>query len=765
MNKYSQQGKYALLAVAALALSACGGGGGSSTPTSNIVTVSPSLGKFSAGAHVFLKKPNGDSIASGDTTSAGTASLDVGGYTGPLVIEVTGGSSVKYYDEGSKTLQDFDANAKLTAIAPSVQSSVGVTAATHAAVEAIKNNTLDGKIPPSITPSAIGDANAKIATALGISNVLQAPKLVDASTGTTLDLANVADKYALQLASLAKLATSGKTALDVAKDLAKDLSDDKLDGQVNGVAIPDRSTTYTATSVSDDLSTNVKSASDDLGTTETKKLVNSDSTVVGTVTTDVTAVVAPSPAVLLAKAMFAELRSTLRSLSNSSKTGFLDTQAVRASDDMKLVVAPAGDKLSNRLGLIGMAVATFEYAQPGAAGSGNLVSDTGPVPEDPTAPVWTNQHGNLNDVLAGRNGTQYCYIARPALSSSPVTCLTAGVDSVDRSTTPPTVKFIKIVLTPTAASQYSYIATRENRTWNTSTSVLGSPQLVTVAACGTNCAGTLSKTGTSSLVFSGTLPPSTPTTNADTIALSVVKTALSAASNFRYAVSGLVSTTSTAATPKLVSLSLDTGSYFDVDETTAATTGAKPVGFNLVGTAKTDATKLVGTIAISGITKDKSGTSTLASSVVFNGVISDTSTAGAGDILTGKLEASTTAYADYDATAALSTGNYIHGTASFTGTVQAPSRPLLKLVLSGTSTGATSRSATLNYSYGTVSITGSGTSTATTSSFSISNQDGIQIAANPDNADENLITKAGVKLGAFVNGVINYVDGTRESFN
>ena len=54
MNKYSLQGKYTLLAVAALALSACGGGGGgSSTPTSNIVTVSPSLGKFSAGAHVF----------------------------------------------------------------------------------------------------------------------------------------------------------------------------------------------------------------------------------------------------------------------------------------------------------------------------------------------------------------------------------------------------------------------------------------------------------------------------------------------------------------------------------------------------------------------------------------------------------------------------------------------------------------------------------------------------------------------------------------
>ncbi len=222
MKSFQMTSAAALVAVAAISLTACGGGGGGSSTvagtTDTTVTVSPSLGKFSRGALVTIKKLNGDTISTGTTTDAGTALVNIGTYTGPLVIEVTGAAGVTYYDEGSKSSQNFGTADKLTAIAPSVQSSVGVTPATHAAVEAIKaaNTTDPTKIPALITAGAISDANTKIATALGISNVLQAPKLVDGTTGSSLDVAAPADKYALQLAALAKLASSGKTALDVA---------------------------------------------------------------------------------------------------------------------------------------------------------------------------------------------------------------------------------------------------------------------------------------------------------------------------------------------------------------------------------------------------------------------------------------------------------------------------------------------------------------------------------------------------------------------
>jgi hypothetical protein len=597
--------------------------------------------------------------------------------------------------------------------------------------------------------------------------VLQAPKLVDGNTLLTapLDIANVADKYALQLASLAKLATSGKTALDVAKDLAKDLSDDKLDGQVNGVEISNRSTSYTATSVNDDLSSNVKSASDDLGTTETKTLVHNDSTVVGTVTTDVTTVVAPSPSVLLAKAMFAELRSTLRSLSNSSKTGFLDIQALRASDDMKLVVAPASDKLAVRLETIGMAMQTFDNAQLSNPVSAGLKSEPVNISDNVLASAWITQRGTLSDVVAGTGSTTFCFMANPATAGTPVTCYMAGAEALNASGR---IRFIKYVLTPSAtvSKQFSYTAVRENRTWINQK--LGAAEIPDIPSG----AGTVTKNGTTSFVLAGTLPPSatSPTgvfiTGADTLSVSVVKTALSATSNFRYAVSGSISTTSTASTPKPVTLALESGSYFDTDETSAGTSnGIKMVGINLVGSMKTDVTKFTGTMAISGITYDKNATNPLATKLVFTGSVNDLSANGAGEFLTGKLEAGVTDYANYDPKAPLSSTNYVRGTAAFTGTVQAPTRPLLKLVVSGSSTGPKANSVSLNYSYGTVSLTGSGTSTETASSFTISNQDGIQISANPEKASENLIKKADVLLGTFVGGFINYVDGTSETFN
>ena len=761
------------LAIGILGLSACGGGGGGGSSTAaadTTVTVSPSLGKFSAGAHVKIKTPGGTVLGSADTTSAGTASINVGTYSGPLVVEVTGDTTVTYYDEGQAQSKPFGASEVLRAIAPSVQTAVGVTPATHAAVEAIKSAN-SGNIPAAITSSTISTANNKIATALGISDVLLAPKLVDATTATnkTLDVGNAADKYALQLAALAKLASSGKTALDVAKDLAQDMSDGKLDGMVSGAPIPYASTTYTQASISNDISSKLQSAATDLGTTNTQTLVTNDPTIVGKVTTDVTNVSAPTPGVQLAKAMFAELRTTLASFSNSSKNGFLDLQAVRASDDMKLVVAPETDKVFNRLSTIGLALRTFEGAQTGAAFNGGR-SGAVNINGIGTQSAWINQTGNLSDVVNGTGPYQYCFVALPATSSSTVTCLSANANSWNGSK----IKFMNYVLTPTATSgQFTYTALRENRTPNLGTGGLGAASAPSVTI--PQGTGTVTKTGTTSFTFAGTLPPSAvyadgtiinsvdvsgnPSTGVDTIALSATRTALTAANTYRYALTGSVATTSLD-TSKSVSLAFTTGSYIDFDES-----AHQLLGMSMTGAVQTAGSKLTGTFAFSGITADKSGTTPLPTSIVFNGTISDVSTNGAGDILSGKLEVALTGYGNYDATKVLSSTNFIAGTATFTGTVQAPNRPLMKLIVGGNTTGFQTTAVSLNYSYGTVSITGTGTSTASGLTFSLLNQDGIQVAPNASNANQTLITKAGAAVGTLSSGVVNYVDGTSESVN
>lgn len=771
MTRFPLTSTAALVAVAAMTLSACGGGGGGSdaAPTAaagTTVTVSPSLGKFSPGAHVHLLKPDRSLLGKADITSAGTASVNVGSYAGPLLVEVSGDTGVTYYDEGTKDARPFGASEVLRAIAPAVQTSVGVTPATHAAVEAIKFGN-GGSIPVAISSADIGAANAKIAAALGISDVLQAPKLVDGSTSTTLDLANVSDKYALQLAALAKLAIGGKTALDVAKEIASDLSDGKLDGQVNGTPIPNRSTGYTVASVAADIANLLKSAASDLGNTNTAALVNSDPTVLGTVKTDVTQVVAPSAGVLQAKAMFAELRTTLNSFSNSAKTGFLNNQALRMSDDVNQVVSPEASKLFSRLSVIDRAITTFEGAQAGITNTGGVYSGTVSIPGEAVTSAWISESGTLNNVLAGTGGTQYCFVARPVTASSPITCYASSAGSFGFNGSSTFIKFIKFVVMPAASGQYSYTATRQNRTWDPATSTLGPESVVASVPTG---AGSVTKTA-SNLTLTGTMPPSATniftgaaTAGVDTITLSSTKSGSSAA-NTSYALTGSVSATSVASS-KPVTFSLDTGSHIDVDESNAAGTGNKLLAFALVGTARTDATKLTGNLSMSGFTTDKSGTSTVASTVSFTGTLSDTSPSGAGDFLVGKLDATVTGYSNYDVTMLTAGSNYIHGTASFTGTVQAPSRPQLKLVVSGNATGANTGDATVNYSYGTVSITGSGTSSPSAgSSFTLSNQDGITIAADPSNAHQNLISKSGVTLGTFSSGVINYADGTSETFN
>lgn len=747
----------ALTSAVVLTLAGCGGGGGSSSgdmpvATSGMVTVSPALGKFSAGAKITIKNLSGTTVGTGTTDSTGTATINIGSHSGAMLIEVTGGPGVTYFDENHPlTPRPFGASDTLSAIAPAVQGTIGVTAATNAAVAYAKYKN-GGGISAAMAVADINLANSKIAAALGITDVLQAPKLVDA-TSPLLDMANVQDKYALQLAALAKLAVTG-TALDVANDLASDLKDDMLDGRftpVSGTAVLNLATTYDADTITTVMAIKLKSAAKDFGTADTKKLVEADSTILGTVMPNVTTIVTPplgtnATDLQKVKAFFAELRTTLRSLSNSTKSGFLDSQASRASTDLTNAVAPSMDKIVGRLDAIGMAMRLSEGTQS------------------------LQQRGSIFAVWSGTGGFQSCIFKTPGSSSSVVTCEAASADGADHVNN--LIKFIYFDLTPTGSGAYTYSALRYNKpvtAVNGYSITLGSSVgangtcLATHATNGTNdgsCGGTITK-GATNITLTGTFPPSTPSTGIDTVALTAAKTTLSATTS-RYALTGSVSTANAATPTSTVALSLDSGSQIDVDETNVATTGLKAIAFTLKGTAQTNATKFVGTVTASAFDNDATGGNYAPSNVAFLGAVSDMSSGGAVETLTGKLDVAITGRSSYNGTLNDSASNYAHATMTFTGTVQAPSRPLMKLVVSGTRTAFDTTAVTLNYTYGTVSITGSGTSSPTGTITTLSNQDGVQLAPNAGNT-KTMVTKSGSALAEIQNGTIKYVDGFTES--
>lgn len=741
--------------------------------------ISPALGKFTAGAKVSIRKPSDNTLlGSADTTTAGTATVSVGNHSGPVLIEVTGAAGVFYYDEGTGAQVLFGALEKLSAIAPAVQGTIGVTTATNAAVEMIKASSGS----TNVTAAQINTANFKVAQALGISDVLQAPKLIDESNATnnTLGVSTPEDMYALKLAAFAQMAkTSGtQNALELAKSIATDLADGVLDG--NEGTAPIAGSIYSG----GDFAAKLEAAVAEVATELVDAKVTSELLVAatGTIKTDVTAITSAGTDTDLAKAkaMFAELRTTLKSFSNGSSTGFLDTQAKRAGDDLNAAVAPELGKVGERVDTLNRAMGFFTDARAVTPTNNNgfytglpmLASLTS---AGPAATALVRQYGSLSAVWYGFGSFDKCWTDSLTGVTSKVSCLHASAGSADYANNK--IKFVLFELTGTTGNSFSYTTTRVNH----GVTFESFSQFDTFFSNVVPVSGTLSTpdmaqgTGTASLnlvnqeltnlEIHGTLtssaatcvsPATLATCPLDQIDISAARTS-PAANTYRYALSGSVSTLSDQG----VSLSLDSGSSVDMDLSTVDTTGSKLVAVTLLGTVKTAKTKFAGTVTVGSFQTDVNSQNRIPTKAAFTGAISDTSTGGAGEFLTGKLEASIADYNLYNGSLPDTSTNFIKGTVTFTGTVQAPSRPLLKLVLLAAATGPESGKTTLNYSYGTaVSISGTGTFGTGANSMDLSNQDAILMHVG---STGTTVKKGDKSLATITGSTINYADGFSES--
>ena len=772
----------AFVSAGLLTVAGCGGGGGSSGgggTTDTTMTVAPSLGRFSEGTKVRLHKPDGVDLVIGALAANGKYTGKFSGYTGPVVVEVQGGAGVTYYDERTGKDKPFVAGKTLRAVMPAPQLEVGVSALTNAAV--VKLAAATGGLA-AVDTTKILDANAKIAAASGLggASILQAPTLVDANTGKTLNVATAAGKYALLLAAFARTATGTATAMDVAEAFAQDMKDDKLDGLDGTSSTPNAVLANAPTPTA--LIALYTDAAGVLATAESNEVIKAAPLVP---TVDVTQVTGDTTSpVNLAKALFAELRTTLNSFSNLTGTGFLDTQASRASDDLAANVAPDLGRVANRIDALSNTIGALEDVKQ-ISGVINYGFVTGVDPSGTiSGNVLVRQLGNYQQVWMGYGSFEYCWTnsITPA-NITKVSCVYANPDSVDWANS--LVKLMVIEVTGAGTNSYTYTATRRNKpvgttgnySWQnpdftqattTVTAPVGSGTLVQVFD--TNSVPT-------SLTISGTFPPSAGATGAlattaDTIAVTATRSALTG-SNYRYALTGSVSTALASDTTKVVTLKFDTGSYIDADETNAFgngnQSGALPIAARLIGVAQTAATKFTGTIDMGSFATDVNNSNRSPTSMSFTGVISDLTTGGAGAFLTGQLSAAVTGYSSFDANIAEDANNYLPTSVTFTGTVQAPGSQELKLVLAGTRPTWNTNSVTLTYSYGAaVKITGSATVDANTgvggSSLTLTNQDGIDIILD-NAAGTGTVKKAGTTLANIANGSINYTDGVTESLN
>lgn len=195
----------AMLAVlSAVVVTACGGGSGSaSTGSSTVLDGLASKGPIANGTVSVYAIENGQKgmlLFTTTTGPDGAFKADLGSYSGPVMVEVTGGS---YTDEATGKTMQVGATVFRTAMSnASGTMTVAVTPITEMAVQAMG---------AAMTPDAISAANSMMASKFGMQDIVNTlPHDVSTPAQPGQDAQTY---YGLMLAAMSQASSTGNTSI------------------------------------------------------------------------------------------------------------------------------------------------------------------------------------------------------------------------------------------------------------------------------------------------------------------------------------------------------------------------------------------------------------------------------------------------------------------------------------------------------------------------------------------------------------------------
>jgi len=213
------------MVVLAFALAACSSGsssGGGVTYTPGSVGGVAALGLVNGGtvtAYKIVSGEKGASLGTATTDEDGNYSINIGSYSGAVLLEITGGT---YIDEATGNEVEFIGTLRAAVSAASGDVSVAVTPLTELAVRKAEPGS-DG-----LTPEKIEAANEMISQILGADIIEIQP--VDACDPDSADADDDQVEYGLLLAAIAQMAKDNSLdMLDQLDDLDDDLDDNIMD--------------------------------------------------------------------------------------------------------------------------------------------------------------------------------------------------------------------------------------------------------------------------------------------------------------------------------------------------------------------------------------------------------------------------------------------------------------------------------------------------------------------------------------------------------
>lgn len=220
----------AMLVGASLA-AACGGS--SSSTSGAAVSGTAVKGPVSGAAVVAYAVASGAMgapIASSSTDSMGNFSIPVGSYSGPMMLQLSGGS---YVDEATGTTMPMLSGDVMEACLPSVAAGAatgGIQVTPLTSLACARARGMGG----GMTPGNIAAANAGVCSYFSVSDILHVmpmdPLVTGSGTGASLDMKN----YGMAIAAMSEYAkTVGMTTSS--SGMVTAMMDDASDGVMNGM--------------------------------------------------------------------------------------------------------------------------------------------------------------------------------------------------------------------------------------------------------------------------------------------------------------------------------------------------------------------------------------------------------------------------------------------------------------------------------------------------------------------------------------------------
>lgn len=229
------------LGVAALSLGlflACGGGGSSVPGGSGAGVVSgaavkgPVAGAAVTAYAVEAGGTKGARIGGGQTDSMGNFSFSVGDYSGPVLIEMTGGH---YTDEA--TLSDTPMQETMTAAVPFMSQGSAVEGLVITPLTSMAQARAAG-MPGRMTQANISAANAAVGNYFDVDDILHSHPMDTTVEGSGAGAGQYGRNYGMVLASMSMLANSvGLDGAGMVPYFMSDASDGYMDGMMWGSGI------------------------------------------------------------------------------------------------------------------------------------------------------------------------------------------------------------------------------------------------------------------------------------------------------------------------------------------------------------------------------------------------------------------------------------------------------------------------------------------------------------------------------------------------